>query len=215
VSAKDRLKAILQKRVIEAASIFGQAKDSLTKKGLDPYSQKCVCFTETPLEYIHLLCEEIEGRNVQFEPYGIALTKKLARRMGVNPVWYVDISPGQHNWLTKPLNELIDTAIEAGTYEGSPVSRIAPFIEQMGTGRNEAGSLKYRKEFWWEREWRHPGRFLLPDHLILLCPENEHEEFEGHSTAAQQSVRIVDPMWGLEQIIARLAGFAKDDIEVL
>jgi hypothetical protein len=37
---------------------------------------------------------QIEGRSVQLEPYGIAITKKLGRKGGVNPVWYLDMTPG-------------------------------------------------------------------------------------------------------------------------
>ena len=66
-------------------------------------SQRVVCFTETPLEHIHLLTSDIDGRQIKFEPYGIALTKPIARSSGTNPVWYVDITPG-HDWLTNPLN---------------------------------------------------------------------------------------------------------------
>ena len=32
---------------------------------------------------------------MKFKPYGIALTKLAARKMGINPVWYVDRTPGQ------------------------------------------------------------------------------------------------------------------------
>ena len=35
-------------------------------------------------------------------PYGMAITKQTARTCGVNPVRYLDITPGR-DWLTSPL----------------------------------------------------------------------------------------------------------------
>ena len=86
-----------------------------------------------------MLVAEIENRQFSFAPYGIAITKRVGRERGVNPIWYID--------------------------------------DHMGTGKSSTGE-KYRKEFWWEREWRMAGDFLLPDTIICLCPEPEIEEFE-------------------------------------
>jgi len=208
-TARERLKSILNCGRIKAKSMFGHAKNSLEEKNFQYDSQKCVCFTETPLEYTYLLLEKIDHRKVEFEPYGIAVTKRLAREEGVNPVWYLDITPG-HDWLTKPVNELIDRAIESGNFEDTPIAKLAPFIEQMGTKENE-----YRKEFWWEREWRKQGHFKLPDHFIVLCPEDDHKDFKKFLCKKDLSVPLLDPTWGLEQIIARLAGFEANTIEML
>jgi hypothetical protein len=206
-SAADRLRAIIAAWKIEAKSPFRAA----VRSGRDDIdSQRCVCFTETPLEYLHLLVGRIEGRQYDFGPYGVAITKQLARKKGANPVWYVDITPG-HDWLMNPINELIDKV--DGAFDESPVSRIAPFIEQMGTGNGRKGD-PYRKEFWWEREWRHVGDFSLPERVLLICPEDDFTEFEGMARANGHSAACVDPRWGLEQIIARLAGFSKEDVEI-
>src|SRR6266545_153583 len=83
-----------------------------------------------------------------------ALTKLVARRRGVNPVWYVDMTSG-HDWVISPaLNQLRDwtanwAATESKPFASYPTARLFPFFETMGTwpGRNP-------KEFWWEREWR-------------------------------------------------------------
>lgn len=97
-NAREAFEGILQSGRIEARSVFGAAKVRLEKSDLRPESQKTVCFTETPLEFTHLLLEEIPNRGCQFKPYGIAVTKRIGRQKGVNPVWYVDISPG-HDWI--------------------------------------------------------------------------------------------------------------------
>lgn len=194
---------------------MGQAVDLLKAAGGDPRSQRCVCFTETPLEYIKLLTEDIAGRSVKFDPYGIAMTKRQGRSIGVNPVWYVDITPG-HDWLTKPLNELVQQAIATGDYSKQPIAKVTPFIEQMGKG-NQPHS--YRKEFWWEREWRHVGNLDFAAPVIVLCPEGDFQELRQHIDGAgaldPERVVLIDPSWSLEEMIARLAGYSPKDIHIL
>lgn len=56
-------------------------------------TQNTVCFTETPLEHAWTMCVDIEGRSIRFNGYGLAFTKTFARLQGVNPVWYLDITP--------------------------------------------------------------------------------------------------------------------------
>jgi len=209
--AKEHLKSIVRSHKIEARTAYGSAVKKLGNGNLALNSQKCVCFTETPLEYLHLLVGKINGRKCDFGPYGVAITKRLARKTSVNPVWYVDITPG-HDWLMNPINALIDCC--NGNFQGSDVSKIAPFIEPMGTG-NGGEYQPYRKEFWWEREWRHVGHFPLPSHVLVICPEGDFAEFESLANQNSYSARCIDSTWGLEQIIARLAGFDKQDVEIL
>jgi hypothetical protein len=213
ISAKERLRSILSDNRIEARSMFGPAKDQLEFANIHARTQKCVCFTETPLEYVFLLCAEIEGRRVRFEPYGVALPKKLGRQRGINPVWNVDITPG-HEWLMNPINRLIQQAMGA-QFEESPISRITPFIEQMGSELE--GDRPYRKEFWWEREWRHVGNFMFTDRMIVLCPEGEFAEVKQivDDNPLGVDATFVDPHWGLEQIISRLAGYRPQDSDML
>jgi hypothetical protein len=209
-AARANLESILVGDNIEARAPLGHAYRKLQAARIPTDSQRCVCFSETPLEHVHLLTEEIAGRIQQFTQYGVALPKKLARRLGINPVWYVDMTPG-HDWLTQPIDELIDAAIASGRFAGSPIERLAPFVEQMGTWPNG------RKEFWWEREWRHRGDCQLPRRLILLCPEADIEHFRNFVVERELGLQpsFIDPRWGLEQIIARLAGFESADVDVL
>ena len=209
-SAKQRLKSILKDEVIKAVTAFGPAAPSL-KKEESIATQRCVCFTEAPLEQVALLLGDIDGRECSFAPYGVAITKKQGRKRGVNPVWYLDITPG-HKWLTVPLNKLIAEAIKGGKFKDSHIARLAPFIEQMGTGNRVADGAEYRKEFWWEREWRHVGDFNLPAHVIVLCPDDERAEIAKAVDKDSIDARFIDPRWNLEQIIARLAGFDAGDV---
>lgn len=215
---KDSLGSIVRDWRIEARSVWGLAKNKIKKGSPEAESQKCVCFTETPLEYIHLIVGQIKGRSYEIGPYGIALTKRLARNKGVNPVWYVDISSDNNRdkWITKYIEKLIEQGkkSEEGFTE-HPIAQIVPFIEPMGKGNNQETGEPYCKEFWWEREWRHVGDFDLPNHVIIICQEEEFHEFEEPFRGKDWGPKCIDPNWGLEKIIARLAGFDNWEIDIL
>ena len=200
------LRSILKQQVIEARNPFGPAAQELGSR-LDLDSQKCVSFSETPLEHLHCLTQRIAKRRFSFSSYGLAFTKMTARRLGANPVWYVDITPG-HDWLMKPINELIvREAKRRKKFRKSPLAQITPFIEQMGSGPGRSG-YGYRKEFWWEREWRHRAdfNFSLEDVALGLAHECRIKAFESFSERLGRKIPFVDPRWSLERMIAHLSG---------
>ncbi len=173
----------------------------------------CVCFSEAPVEHLYSLVADIVGRSVRLRPYGLAMTKMMARHNGSNPVWYVDMTPG-HDWLqANALDKLRDEAIR-GDFVSHPSSSLLPFFEAMGTWRSG------QKEFWWEREWRKVGDYPLEEREIAfwLCPEDEIDEFESFiikewnlesipdEDRLSYGQRFLDPRWGVEEIIARLVG---------
>lgn len=202
---RQNLTSILEDRTIEARTPFGPAASHLS--GEDRDSQNCVSFSETPLEYLHCLTQKIPLRRVSLSNYGLVFAKMTARKKGVNPVWYVDITPG-HDWLMKPINELVENALKASKeFRKTRLSKICPFIEQMGSGARSDG-YGYRKEFWWEREWRHRGDFSFSRSEVIfgLCPEDRIETFEAMVKTTSRKTRFVDPKWSLEKTIAHLAG---------
>jgi len=204
-TARQALDSIISSRKLRARTPMGWAKDEDDPKDRKKQTQRVVCFSETPLEHIYLLVTEIEGRSTRLQPYGLAFTKLVARRMGINPIWYIDMTPGQKKkWaLRNAIEELRDDAIKAGNFHAKPIARLTPFMEQMGTWPTRNS----QKEFWWEREWRHVGDLRLPKQKIIwLCPEDEWDSLPADIGP------VIDPRWGLEQIIARLAGFASGDV---
>ena len=226
-TGKQNLLSMLIAENIEARSAYGIMKELVpTTPGLE-VSQRCVCFTETPLEHSWMMCRNISGRNIKFRPYGIAFTKAWARRKRVNPVWYIDQTPTGYSWLTNVLNDLVDLAVRGYAYDfdetpngavvinapllQAPITRIAPFIEQMMT------TPTVRKEFWWEREWRHVGDLAFPWSRIVaaFAPENEHEEIRQtlapHEAPHRPLPKLLDPNWGLERMIAKLADVPDSD----
>lgn len=145
---------------------------------------------------------DIRGRTVKLRGYGLAFTKVAARGMGINPVWYIDMTPNGRVWhLAIALNSLRDQAEHAGL-DTHPAGELFPFIEGMGDWRGSGGKFK---EFWWEREWRHKGdlTFSVSDLALVIAPAADHSDFE-----AIVGDRVIDGTWGLERIVAKLAGVA-------
>jgi hypothetical protein len=176
-------------------------------------SQKVVCFTESPLEHAWMMCADIEGRENGFGPYGIAVTKVWARAHHVNPVWYLDTSArGGRSWLTVPMSQMRDAALAEcvatrTSLADHPVAQLLPFIEQMGPTRY------FRKEFWWEREWRHVGHFDITDWANIVAVFAPHLEHRTIRTAMDSMAQpdyprppLLDPRWGLERMISALRG---------
>jgi Putative abortive phage resistance protein AbiGi, antitoxin len=205
---QDALVDIARSGRLEARTALGWAKTQDDPNDPARQTQRVVCFSETPLEHINLMCGPIEGRLIAMEPYGIALTKLKARKLGINPVWYVDMTPGR-NWtiahtLDRLRDQTVDPAVERDFHE-SALAKLFPFIEQMGRWQNSL------KEFWWEREWRHVGDLNLPaSGVIWLCPEDEIGEVNAR--VGRELAPWLDPRWGLEEIIAHLSGFSVNEV---
>lgn len=138
--------------------------------------QRVVCFTEAPMEVAWTMVQNIRGRKIQLEPYGVVFSKNWARSRGANPVWYIDATPSGHNWLTNYVAAMIcDTPIGENV---SGIQRLTPFFEPMGDWRAIGGT---RREFSWEREWRKVGDlpFTLSDLAGVLAPAGEHEQIRA------------------------------------
>ena len=105
--------------------------------------------------------------------------------------------------MTHAVNELRDRAVDKGNFHEDPIAQLTPYLEPMGTWLE--GS---RKEFWSEREWRRVGSMWLPDRgVIWLCPEEDMAAFRNKVGDSP----LIDPPWGLEEVIAHLAGFPADE----
>lgn len=215
-TAYDNLMNILRSRKLEARTVYGMARDLAERIPEVADTQRTICFTETPLEHAWMMCADIEGRGIKFPGYGVAFTKAFARRRGANPVWYLDITPG-HNWLTNPINSMVKEAKKSASPDGeaelaqADILRLTPFMEQMGPTNSG------RKEFWWEREWRHVGdmEFDPAEIVVVFAPEAEHSRLRsdlGGSPGYKAKIQIpalVDAAWGLERMIAALAGVSE------
>jgi hypothetical protein len=181
-------------------------------------TQVAISFSETPLEHIYSLYANIANRQVHLSPYGLAITKMVARRAGVNPVWYVDLTPAvpEHPMrIRNALNHLVVKATAEGWF--GEIRDLFQCVEGMQTRRDNQGNITTQVEFWWEREWRHVydmGLALIWDKIIWLCPEPEIPEITNavNGGNAATPVHCIDPGWSLERIVGHLAGFSAGDM---
>lgn len=213
----NNLVSILADASISARSSYGIARNKDLEYEWREQSQHVVCFSETPLEHAKSMLGKIANRgwsrDAELSPYGLAFSKLQARRLGVNPVWYLDQTPSGHDWLGNVVDRLVESA--GKDFPTSDISRLTPFMEVMGTWDSR------QKEFWWEREWRHAGNFPygIDQVAVGFCPEGEIEAFEklaatkAGATGAARYPRFVDPSWGLERMLAHLAGLAGKDVD--
>lgn len=229
-SARQNLLSILNGDATDEASAIAARRPLGFARDYEPHlsgssaTQCVVCFTETPLEHIWMMLEDIDNRDMQFAPWGLATTKTAARKAGCNPVWYTNKS--SEGWGKNPrtyVDKLIKDAasrckvgddIDSEKLRAEPIFRITPFIEDMGTSIDGVP-----KEFWWEREWRHVGDYHLtfPSRIVaLLAPEDDHESFKAQLNELKLTLwaqrPLLDPRWGLEQMLATLAGVNNDYI---
>ena len=156
----------------------------------------------------------IATRTYRFKPYGVALTKMVARLVGINPVWYVDVTTGAPLRIRTALNTLVTRACSDGFFD--EVKDMFPAIEPMFTRTDSLGNVTSRNEWWWEREWRHVGDLDLASiwtKLLWLCPEAEIDDLEALVRAAGgdsgEPVYCIDPNWSLERIIGHLMRLAR------
>ena len=194
-SARTNLLSILTDQKLSAKTAFGMAKHVTRVER----SQRVVCFTETPLEHIWMICRRIQGRKVDMSNYGIVFRRSWGRERGANPVWYLNMT-GDQDSLTNSVDSLVSLA-EAD--RKAPIFKLTPFLEQVGPTKT------WRKDFSWEREWRIVGHvpFVPDDVVAVLAPEADHEEFSDECRAVCDSdaLRLLDPNWGLERMISELA----------
>jgi hypothetical protein len=212
-TARENLLSIAESRTIEARTAFGLAQSLDKHLRRTSATQRVACFSETPLEHTWMMVRDIHGRQESFTKYGLVFTKSSCRRRGCNPVWYLDITVG-HDWLTNPVYRQIDRAVADATVGGivesrrlaqHDILRMTPFMEKMGVSNG------MRKEFSWEREWRHVGhfRFESAENVVaLLAPEEDHHTLRPELTYAwrRREIPLIDPDWGLERMISALAG---------
>jgi hypothetical protein len=145
-TAKSNLLAILRERRLRAIAAHCTHNKRIEKlpKRLARYFDT-VCFTETPLNQLHLLVREIPGRKVKLSPYGICFRKDFIGQQKGQPALYIN-EYESNTWLRDCLDELYDMSVSAERLK-KPLWRILPFVN----------SMHERYDFSWEREWRVRG----------------------------------------------------------
>lgn len=151
------------------------------------------CFTEIPLNQLHLLARDIPGRSVKLEAYGFCFTKEFVVKNGGQPAIYINNYNG-YSHLRECVDHLYEGAISEDTV-ANPAWRILPFINAM----NE----KY--DFSWEREWRTSSslKFKQADLVCVVLPAEGADDIK--EACAEIGIAAVSPGWTYEQIVSELA----------
>lgn len=208
LDARDSLINIINDRRLKARQAFGYFNYKVNVRRpngtyTNPNSQiqrswlRAVCFTETPVDHVHIQCKKILGRSLQFEPYGLAFFESCVRPQ-VNPVFYFDSS---------------NTSLR-GTFDGLAQDTNAenfksflPLVETFGKPifrTNLADNIDFR----WEREWRVPGdfNFQFSDVAYGLCKKQDIEYFEN---LVSHSFPFIDPTESMDIVKSKLRQWPK------
>lgn len=193
-TARDNFLAILKSQSIWALRphcVYNRKLDVIDEKIKKKFN--VACFTEIPLNQLHLLARDIPGRSVKLEPYGFCFTKEFIVRSGGQPAIYINSYDGQMR-LRECVDKLFEEAVSKDSLE-SPEWRILPFINAMHE--------KY--DFSWEREWRTSTnlKFKLSDLVCVVIPSGGDDHIQEACTKA--GIAAVSPGWTYEQIVSKLA----------
>lgn len=205
LTAKGSLEEIIRARRIDARSAFGYFNYKVPLKRangmvLNSTSHvrrdwlRCVCFTETPLDHVYLQMQNILGRQLHFEPYGLAFRESVVRGGNGNPVLYYqttnqNIRNGFDRLAVDPLAHHFKSMMPLVEGFGPP------WFPRYG-GPNEI-------DFRWEREWRVVGdfSFTLSDIAFGFCPGGEISSFE---TMVGNTFPFIDPLGNTQSNKAKL-----------
>lgn len=187
------VKILLEKRV-GAFRSHCQFNPQLKKIGEEIESKfRVACFTETPLNMLHLLVQEIPGRSIRLEPYGLVFKKRFLVEEGAQQAIYIN-SYGANSWLKDAAMKLFTRCTKDNELE-EPEWRLLPFLNAM--------SEKY--DFSWEREWRVLGdfQFKISDIVCVVIPSDEETKMKDFF--ATSGIAAICPGWSYEEIVAELA----------
>lgn len=156
------------------------------------------CFTETPLEKIHLLTD-IARRTVNLEPYGLVFLKDKIRKMRGNPVLYVY----EENYL---MTDYLMTEYEYFIRIFNEDGTVGNFFT-LGALVN---IVKKGHDFHWEREWRVRRRlkFEWYDIYAVIAPEEDHSYIRRRIPGQQiEYIPFIDPTWNYEKVLSKMSEF--------
>ena len=185
--------------ILEASEVRGLGPHCLFNENISelPSGEKSrfnvACFSECPLETIGNLVQEVSGRQVQLEPYGVFVAKELVKEERGNPVLYV-------NWpASDKFFDLWELLVAQKNWW--ILNDIMPFVSIVKDGH----------DFHWEREWRIPGGLkIAPDSVpLVVCPETHiglvQNRLRNTGHGDWLRVPFVDADWRPERIVQELS----------
>jgi hypothetical protein len=194
-NAKDKLIHILDKKKLirgktaVSAMRFAEGCYYEDPETIQKYLS-AICFTETPISEIHTMLE-IEGRQVDLQPYGLILMKDRLKNKGVSPVLYLNTYFGKQD-ITK-LVDLMWKSKDTDDEYREYTKMLFPLISCFGMKLRSEETDEFIVDFYWEREWRFcmSSELAITDEDIFmgLCLDSEIQWFEGK----YDYIKFIDP----------------------
>ncbi len=182
ITAKISLEEVIKSKRIEARSAFGFFNYSVPLKRADGSVKnekslvkrdwlRATCFTETPIDHIALQTNQIVGRRLHFENYGLAFKEEVIRNKNGNPVFYLDTN-------IRSIRTAFESIVTSPLAEG--FKSFMPLVEGFGAPWFPSYNAPKEIDFRWEREWRVCGdfSFAVSDIAFGICPAAEISDFE-------------------------------------
>jgi hypothetical protein len=153
---------------------------------------RVACFTETPLDQLSKLTNQIEGRSHNLEPFGFVFRKELLLSRGAQPAVYINGYGGANDY-RKAFDQIFSIAVRTGFTGRS--WRVLPFVNAMHGGC----------DFAWEREWRlaRDFAFELADLVCVILPESRYGPLKFNLN--RRGIAVISPNWTYEQIVDELS----------
>ena len=209
IDAKNSLQNIIQHRRIDAKSAFGyfnllvpwQSPDGRYQKNQTSLVKRdwlrSVCFSETPLEHIHLHMTPKYGGGNHYRPFGLAFFEKYVRGKNGNPIFYVQTT-------NQPFRDSFDKI--STNPLASDFKDTMPFIEGFGPPWYPKIHGPKEIDFRWEREWRVAGdfSFTLSDVAFGICELADISQFES---LVGNAFPFIDPTQDIQQAKQRMRSY--------
>lgn len=196
-TAFENLVSILKEREIRAANHHCLFSPKLRNEEKELQKRFYVtCFTETPLNKIHLLTD-ISNRKVNLEPYGVVFKKEKIRKSRGNPVFYIY---EENQILIRYLHDQYEEFIREYYEEDT----LAKFFT-LGAITN---IVKKNHDFHWEREWRvrRKLKFFYNDIYAIIAPLSKHEELKEELKVDNFNyIPFIDPKWNYEEMLEEVS----------
>jgi hypothetical protein len=194
IDARSSLEAIIKSKRIEAKSAFGYFNYKVPFKRSDgrilnaaSYVRRdwlrSVCFTETPVDHVYLQMQQVHGRQLHFESYGLAFRETVVRGANGNPVLYIQTT---NQNMRAAMDALVQNPL-------APNFRpMMPLIEGFGPPWFPRPFGPIEIDFRWEREWRVIGdfSFTLSDVAFGFC---QHDDIKYFESLVGEAFPFVDP----------------------
>lgn len=211
-SALDNLISILKTKTIQARNYHCLFSPKLRKMDISDVlknSFKTVCFTETPLNQIKNLVQDIPDRSINLQPYGIVFWRDQLLEKGANSAIYLNAQGTDlRDYLIQQFDDQFRNVktLRKLKKEDSYYNEIVQYFSLINV-------INDKYDFSWEREWRYHGdfKFNYRNMVAIVCDNPEKFEViceKKLGTKALNFVKrtpLISPEWNYEQVIEELS----------